>query len=109
MRRYMVKIERPPAEELAKYPRDERYDHLRHAAEHIRVTLLEWVEAHGIGNEVARIERATVFDLLFMVATPHAAMLVREAPAVIAIAPADSDTLDVFGADDDATFPLQAP
>ena len=109
MRRYMLTIERPPSDAIAHLPRDQRYDQLRASSEHIRVALLVWIEAHGLIQEVARIELATGFHLLFMVATPHAASELLAAPRVISIEPLGTLQVDLLGYDDDdAMLPRQA-
>ena len=79
----VLEIERPPAEELAGYPRDERYRRLRANTEAHRHQLEGWLDRQRLTDEVAAMGPATGFNLLFVKCTTNAAQALAHAPGVI--------------------------
>lgn len=78
----VLEIERPPAEELASYPRDERYRQLRANTEAHRHQLQGWLDRQRLTDEVAAMSPATGFNLLFVKCTAKAAQALAHAPGV---------------------------
>lgn len=81
----VLEIERPSAEELADYPRDERYRRLRANTEAHRHQLKGWLDRQRLTDEVAAMSPATGFNLLFVKCTTNAAQALAHAPGVIDI------------------------
>ena len=81
----VLEIERPPAEELASYPRDERYRQLRANTEARRHQLEGWLDRQRLTDEVAAMSPATGFNLLFVKCTTNAAQALAHAPGVVDI------------------------
>ncbi len=81
----MVEVERPSAEELAAYPRGERYRRLRANTEAQRNKLKGWLERQHLADEVMTLSPATGFNLLFIKCTPHAAQALAQAPGVVEV------------------------
>jgi len=79
----VLEVERPPADELATYPRDERYRRLRAATEAHRSELASWLEQQRLTDEVATMSQATGFNLLFVKCTTRAAQELAHAPGVV--------------------------
>ncbi|HQY90964.1 MAG: hypothetical protein WAU00_10865 [Caldilinea sp.] len=84
----MLEVERPSVEELACYPRDERYRRLRANTEAHRNQLEGWIELQHLTSEVMAMSPATGFNLLFVKCTPHAAQELARAPGVVDVLPA---------------------
>ena len=82
----MLTIDRPAPERLADCDRRQKFDILLENAKRKRTQLLEWIQAHDLTDEVARIGAPTSFNLLFVQCTPHAAAQLAHAPGVIDIA-----------------------
>lgn len=91
----VLEIERPAADELANYPRDERYRRLRANTEAHRHQLERWIDRQHLTDEVAAMSPATGFNLLFVKCTSHAAQALAHAPGVIDVMYAD-DTVDLL-------------
>ncbi|HAJ35609.1 MAG TPA: hypothetical protein DCL15_07935 [Chloroflexi bacterium] len=79
----VLEIERPSTDELAAYPRDERYRRLRANTEAHRRQLTGWIDMQHLADEVALISPATGFNLLFVKCTPNAAQALAHAPGVV--------------------------
>jgi hypothetical protein len=82
----MLTIDRPAPERLAGCDRKEKFDILLENAQHKRTQLMQWIQEHGLTNEVGRIGTPTSFNLLFVQCTPHAADQLAYAPGVVDIA-----------------------
>lgn len=91
----VLEIERPPADELAAYSRDERYRRLRANTEAHRRLLKGWIDTQRLTDEVALLSPATGFNLLFVKCTPHAAQALAHAPGVVEVMYTD-DTADLL-------------
>lgn len=81
----VLEIERPPADELAAYPRDERYRRLRANTEAHRRQLKGWIDMQRLTDQVALLSPATGFNLLFVKCTPNAAQALAHAPGVVEV------------------------
>lgn len=88
----VLEVERPSAEELADYPRDERYRRLRANTEAHRHQLEGWLARQRLTDEVATMSPATGFNLLFVKCTTNAAQALAHAPGVIDIMVTDDAT-----------------
>jgi hypothetical protein len=91
----VLEIERPSVEELAAYPRDERYRRLRANTEAHRHQLKGWIDRQRLTDEVATVSPATGFNLLFIKCTTNAAQALAHAPGVVEVMYAD-DTIDLL-------------
>lgn len=81
----LLEVERPSVDELAPYPRGERYRRLRDNTEAHRTKLESWIERHNLSDEVVTMSTATGFNLLFVKCTPHAAEELARAPGVLEV------------------------
>lgn len=91
----VLEVERPSAEELAAYPRDERYRRLRANTEAHRHQLKGWIDRQRLTDEVVTMSPATGFNLLFVKCTTNAAQALARAPGVVDVMYAD-DTADLL-------------
>jgi hypothetical protein len=82
----MLTIDRPTPERLADCDRRQKFDILQENAQRQRSQLLQWIQEHGLADQVARIGVPTSFNLLFVQCTPHAAAQLAHAPGVVDIA-----------------------
>lgn len=82
----MLTIDRPTPERLAACDRRQKFDILLENAKQQRSQLLQWIQEHGLTDQVARIGAPTSFNLLFVQCTPHAAAELAHAPGVVDIA-----------------------
>ena len=87
----LLEVERPSSEELAPYPRGERYRRLRANAEEHRSQLQHWIDRHDLSDEVRAVSPATGFNLLFVQCTAHAAQELAHAPGVVEVLSTDDE------------------
>jgi hypothetical protein len=93
--RSVVTIERPDAEALAQCSRAEKYRRLREHNGQMRTRLLNWIDEHGLSEEVLQVSEPTAFNTLFVVATQHALDELSQAPGVVQVAEDGDITTDL--------------
>ena len=93
--RSVVTIERPDAEALAHCNRAEKYRRLREHNGQMRTQLLNWIDEHGLSEEVLQVSEPTAFNTLFVVATRHALDELSQAPGVVQVAEDGDITTDL--------------
>jgi len=93
--RSVVTIERPDAKALAQCSRAEKYRRLREHNGQMRTRLLNWIDEHGLSEEVLQVSEPTAFNTLFVVATRHALDELSQAPGVVQVAEDGDITTDL--------------
>jgi hypothetical protein len=93
--RSVVTIERPDAKALAHCNRAEKYRRLREHNGQMRTQLLNWIDEHGLSEEVLQVSEPTAFNTLFVVATQHALDELSQAPGVVQVAEDGDITTDL--------------
>ncbi|MCS6840623.1 MAG: hypothetical protein NZ699_12515 [Roseiflexus sp.] len=93
--RSVVTLRRPPAEELARCTRAEKYRRLREHNGQARTRLLHWINEHGLSDEVIQVSEPTVFNTLFVIGTRHAINELSHAPDVLHVAEDSDITTDL--------------
>lgn len=93
--RSVVTIERPDARALTHCNRAEKYRRLREHNGQMRTQLLNWIDAHGLSEEVLQVSEPTAFNTLFVVATRHALDELSHAPGVVQVAEDGDITTDL--------------
>lgn len=93
--RSVVTIERPDAKALAHCNRAEKYRRLREHNGQMRTRLLNWIDEHGLSEEVLQVSEPTAFNTLFVVATQHALDELSQAPGVVQVAEDGDITTDL--------------
>lgn len=94
----MVTLERPASDQLATYNRQEKYELLKESAAQVRATLMKWIEAEALSEQVARVGSPTVFNTLFVTCTPGAAERLAHAPGVVSVLPTGDFGIDLLPA-----------
>lgn len=90
-----VTLQRPTSADLEHMSRSERHRALRENSARLRQGLIAWISEAGMAAEVERIGEPTVFNTLFVVATPRVAEQLRRAPGVTAVAPEEVVAVDI--------------
>jgi hypothetical protein len=85
MVRVALTLQRPPAGDLAHLSRVEKHRVLRENSSRLRSALIRWLDEAGMAGEVERVGEPTVFNTLFVVATPRVADELRRAPGVTSV------------------------
>lgn len=89
-----VTVERPSAEELSRCDRGEKFRMLLERNGQHRAELIEWIQEHGLSDQVTRIGEATAFNILFVEGTPEAAQSLWDAPGVVSVDVTDGFPLE---------------
>ena len=89
IRHLSVVIERPEASDIKQFKTENRYELLKKQAEKARQDLIDWLDQHGLNEQVERIGEATAFNVLFVDATDEVEARLKEAPGVKGVARAD--------------------
>lgn len=96
MHDYLVTLERFPSDELTGYNRRGKYRILQDHITKLRVKLADWIDEHGISDEVAEVGKATAFNLLFVRCTENAAAILRNAPGIIDIVLTEDIPIELY-------------
>jgi hypothetical protein len=95
----MVKValtlQRPAAGDLAHLSRSEKYRLLRENGARLRDGIIRWLDERGMSGEVQRVGEPTLFNRLFIVATPHVAEQLRRAPGVTDVGVDEAVPVDI--------------
>ena len=96
MHDYLVTLERLPSTELTEYNRREKYRILQDYITKLRAKLTDWIDEHGISDEIAEVGKATAFNLLFVRCTENAAAILRNAPGIIDIVLTEDIPIELY-------------
>ena len=85
MTEFIVRINRPSSTALAGIDRAEKYKLLKANSVKRRDEIKAWIKEHGLEAEVFKIEKPTVFNMLFITCTPRVAKRLEHATPVISV------------------------
>lgn len=100
--RSVVTLQRPSSRELACCDRAEKYRRLREHNGQVRKRLLNWIDEHGLRDEVIQVSEPTVFNTLFVIGTRHAISELSQAPDVIQVSEDGDIIIDLLHPEDDS-------
>jgi hypothetical protein len=104
--RLSVQVQRPASDDLALYDRDTRVKKLQENARQRQQDILDWLDEHDLADQVSCFAPSTVFNLLFMDASPEVADRIKDAPGVVEVAIVEEVEVDLMHEKDEETRPM---